>query len=113
MYGPAYSLDKLLRYLGESHNLKLHDSFYGNREFGDSVLYRLCGSQLAMENKWWDWEILWSEEQNLVGRPKSQSPVEQTGACDPVLFTRQVVKRMRQCHRVNGSERSKGLALPS
>lgn len=31
------------------------------------ILGRLCGSQVVMENMWWDLTILWNDEDNLVG----------------------------------------------
>lgn len=45
------------------------------------IFCRLYGSQVIMENRWLHLKILWSDMDNLVDRPKSQSPVEQTGRC--------------------------------
>ena len=50
------------------------------------ISWGLCESQVA-NGKRWELTFLWDNLDNLVGSPKSQSPVEQTGPCLVTRFS--------------------------
>lgn len=60
----VHSLDSLSSGWGKSRG-------YGPAHLVIRIFGRVCGSRIVMENRSRDLTVLWSDEENLVSRPKS------------------------------------------